>query len=125
MYPPGKPLDVLARRKIAERGRYPAIDVLKSVSRTLPAALDAGQNHARLTARRVLSTFQDIEEMVRLGAYRAGSSPEADHAIALAPHIEALLNQDRQERSSSAESFAAFEHLLNPSHEEVGHEDAL
>ena len=116
---------IVMSRKIAERGRYPAIDVLKSVSRTLPAALDAGQNHARLTARRVLSTFQDIEEMVRLGAYRAGSSPDADHAIALAPHIEALLNQDRQERSSADESFAGLTQLLDPSSEEALHEDAV
>src|SRR5213078_3342982 len=74
---------IVMRRAIAERGRYPAIDILKSVSRTLPLAHSEGENALRVEARRLLSTFADMEEMVRLGAYKAGSSPEVDRAVAL------------------------------------------
>lgn len=107
---------VVITRRIAERGRYPAIDILKSVSRTLPGALDDAQNVLRLAARSVLSTYGDMEEIVRLGAYKAGSNPEVDRAIRLAPQIEALLKQTRQDRGDVDDSFAALAAIL---HEEA------
>ncbi|MBT0670565.1 flagellar protein export ATPase FliI [Novosphingobium profundi] len=104
---------VVITRQIAERGRYPAIDVLKSVSRTLPHALEEDENRLRLQARRELSTFRDMEEMVRLGAYRMGTSPDVDRAVALAPQIEELLRQGRKDRGFAHESFAALKLLLD------------
>lgn len=104
---------VVITRKIAERGRYPAIDVLKSVSRTLPHAHTDEQNEIRLAARRLLSTYGDMEEMVRLGAYKAGSSEEVDRAVALAPRIEAVINQRKDDRGAAADSFAALGALIN------------
>ena len=103
---------VVMSRRIAERGRYPAIDVLKSVSRTLPQCLPELQNKARLAARELLSTYADMEEMVRLGAYKNGASPQVDQAIALAPQIETLLNQPKQERGDAAEAFDALAALI-------------
>lgn len=103
---------IVITRQIAERGRYPAIDVLKSVSRTLPACLSDEQNALRLAARRQLSTFRDMEEIVRLGAYRAGSNPEVDRAVLVAPAIEALLNQPKNMRGDGQESFASLAALL-------------
>lgn len=103
---------VVITRRIAERGRYPAIDILKSVSRTLPAALDDDQNQLRLAARSVLSTYGDMEEIVRLGAYAAGANAEVDRAIALAPQIEALLTQTKQDRGTPEDSFARLAALL-------------
>ncbi|MGU3315145.1 flagellar protein export ATPase FliI [Sphingomonas sp. M6A6_1c] len=104
---------VVITRRIAERGRYPAIDVLKSVSRTLPQAHDAEQNRLRDAARQVLATYADMEEMVRLGAYRPGSNAEVDTAIRLAPAIEGLLSQRRHDRGGAAQSFAALAALLD------------
>ncbi|WP_010219783.1 flagellar protein export ATPase FliI [Sphingomonas sp. PAMC 26621] len=103
---------VVITRRIAERGRYPAIDILKSVSRTLPGALNDDQNALRLAARSVLSTYGDMEEIVRLGAYKAGSNPEVDRAIRLAPQIEALLKQTKLDRGDLADSFAALGAIL-------------
>lgn len=105
---------VVITRQIAERGRYPAIDVLRSVSRTLPHCLDEKDNAVRLAARRELATWKDMEELVRLGAYRPGASAEVDRAVALAPRIEALLHQDRRERSFAAEDFATLSAILSP-----------
>ena len=105
---------VVITRKIAERGRYPAIDLLKSVSRTLPHCHSAAENGVRLAARRILATYGDMEEMVRLGAYQAGSSAEVDEAIRLAPRIEALLTQGKQDRGDAAAAFAALGAMLAP-----------
>jgi len=103
---------IVITRRIAERGRYPAIDILKSVSRTLPGALDPDQNALRLAARSVLSTYADMEEIVRLGAYQSGANPEVDRAIAIAPQIEALLTQTKQDRGNLTDSFAALAAIL-------------
>ncbi|EQB18169.1 flagellar protein export ATPase FliI [Novosphingobium lindaniclasticum] len=111
---------IVITRQIAERGRYPAIDVLKSVSRTLPHCLGEEENHIRLAARREMATYKDMEEMVRLGAYRAGSSAEVDRAVALAPRIEDLLKQGKQDRGFAQESFEALAALM-----EVPDEDTL
>lgn len=105
---------VVITRRIAERGRYPAIDILKSVSRTLPHCHSTDENRIRLAARSMLSTYGDMEEMVRLGAYKAGSSVEVDDAIRLAPQIEQLLKQGKADRGHSDESFAALAAMLEP-----------
>ncbi|MBB6505374.1 flagellum-specific ATP synthase [Sphingomonas endophytica] len=103
---------IVITRRIAERGRYPAIDVLKSVSRTLPQAHDAEQNRCRDAARQLLLTYGDMEEMIRLGAYRHGTDPQVDSAMRRAPQIEALLHQPRHEPRRAAEAFAALAKLL-------------
>ena len=99
---------VVMSRKIAERGRYPAVDVLKSVSRTLPRAQTDEENAVRLKARDILSLYGDMEEIVRLGAYRHGANPDVDRAINLAPQIEKLLSQGKDDRGGIAESFQAL-----------------
>ena len=101
-------------RSIAERGRYPAIDVLKSVSRTLPAALSPDRNALRLAARRGLGTYRDMEEIIRLGAYRQGSSAEVDEAIRITPAIEQLLTQGKDDRGTPEAAFAALSAILEP-----------
>ena len=105
---------VVITRRIAERGRYPAIDVLKSVSRTLPHCHTLAENKTRIAARTLLSTYGDMEEMVRLGAYKAGSSPDVDNAIRLAPDIETLLKQGKGDRGHAAETFAALDAMMEP-----------
>ena len=102
---------VVMSRRIAERGRYPAVDLLRSVSRTLPHCLSANQNRIRLEARGVLSVHNDMEELVRLGAYKGGSG-EVDRAVALAPRIEALLSQGKGDRGDPEAAFAALRQLL-------------
>lgn len=99
-------------RTIAERGRYPAVDILKSVSRALPACHDAAENATVGAARSLLSRFESMEEMIRLGAYRAGSDPEIDRAIRAMPALERLLTQAKGESTPAADSFAALTRIL-------------
>jgi flagellum-specific ATP synthase len=99
-------------RGIAERGRYPAINVLKSVSRTMPRAADQAYLETLTRARAVMATYADMEELIRLGAYRPGSSPEVDEAIRLHPHLEAFLGQAKADRSSIAEGYQQLAAIL-------------
>ena len=103
---------IVLDRRIGERGRWPAIDILRSVSRALPRCHEAPQNAMLSSARRLMASYADMAEMIRLGAYRAGSDPEVDAAIRHHPGLEAFLTQDVGERCTAAESFARLEALL-------------
>jgi flagellum-specific ATP synthase len=103
---------IVMERGIAERGRYPAINVLRSVSRTMPRACDPAFLPVVRRARRVLSTYADMEELIRLGAYRAGSSQEVDEAVALMPDLEAFLGQGKEEATSIGDGYARLAQIV-------------
>ena len=103
---------VVMQRSIAERGRYPAINVLRSVSRTMPKSADPAYLGAISKARQVMATYADMEELIRLGAYRPGSSPEVDEAIALHEPLESFLRQAKDEVSTLAEGYGRLEQIL-------------
>jgi len=99
---------IVLDRRIAERGRYPAIDILRSVSRTMPACNTADETELVRMARRFIADYEQMAEMIRLGAYREGSDPDVDAAIHLYPAIEAFLNQRPDERTGLEESYHAL-----------------
>jgi flagellum-specific ATP synthase len=103
---------IVMERPIAERGRYPAINVLKSVSRTMPRAADPAYLPAITRARQVMATYADMEELIRLGAYRAGTSPEVDEAIRLHKPLEAFLAQSKEEATSLAEGYRRLAEIV-------------
>ncbi|MDN3567072.1 FliI/YscN family ATPase [Paeniroseomonas aquatica] len=99
---------VVLDRAIGERGRYPAMDVLRSLSRTVPGCLAPAEAGLMRRARAILALHADMADLVRLGAYRAGADPAVDEAIRLAPRIEAMLTQAKGERDTVAGAFAAL-----------------
>ena len=82
--------ETLLDRAIAERGRYPAINVLRSISRTLPGCNSKAENDLVLAARQYMATFEDMAELIRLGAYRKGSDAKVDEAIRSLPEHQRL-----------------------------------
>lgn len=104
---------IVMDRSIADRGRYPAIDVLKSVSRSLPRALNDEQNALLKKAKQSITVYEDMAELIRLGAYRKGSDPKVDEAIELYPKFEAFLTQNKNERTTIAEGFAILNDIIN------------
>lgn len=108
---------IVMERSIAERGRYPAINVLKSVSRSMPKALNDQQNAIIRRAKQVISAYEDMEELIRLGAYRRGSDPKVDEAIRLYPQIEEFLTQDKEDPTSIDEGFSRLAGILGISGE--------
>ncbi len=99
---------VVLDRRIGEAGRYPAVDVLRSLSRTVPGCLQPSERLLAARARAILSTYAEMADLVRLGAYKPGADPAVDEAVLLAPRIERALHQGRGDPSSLAESFAAL-----------------
>ena len=97
---------IVMERAIAERGRYPAINILNSVSRTMPRAADPAYLPVITRARQVMATYADMEELIRLGAYRAGSSAEVDEAIGLHQPLEQFLAQLKEESTPLNEGYA-------------------
>lgn len=105
---------IVMERQIAERGRYPAINVLKSVSRSMPRSADPAYVDVLAQARKVMATYADMEELIRLGAYRPGSSAEVDEAIALHDPLEAFLGQDKADCTSLADGYQRLAEILPP-----------
>jgi len=103
---------VILDRRIAEGGRYPAVHILKSVSRMLPQCHTPIEQEIMRQARRALARYADVEDLARIGAYRPGTDRDTDSAIAFAAEAEAFLAQGRDEALSSAEGFAALYGLL-------------
>ncbi|MEE4289333.1 MAG: FliI/YscN family ATPase [Erythrobacter sp.] len=103
---------VVLSREIAQRGHYPAIDVPASLSRVMddiapPAAVAAARRLRSLIAAR-----EENRDLVLMGAYRAGSDPLLDRALAASDAIDAFLRQERADAAGLAESLAALETLL-------------
>jgi flagellum-specific ATP synthase len=103
---------IVMDRKIAEAGRYPAIDVLRSLSRVAATCLDEAQTLTVRRARAILSLHGDMVDMVRLGAYRTGTDPAVDEALRLAPAIDEFLRQAPGDRSGFSESFESLNKAL-------------
>ena len=103
---------IVLERAIAERGRYPAINVLKSISRAMPHCNSDAEQSLILQARGQLAVYEDMAELIRLGAYRSGTNPEVDRAIGLYPQLEAFLTQKKDERTTLAAGYANLSKIL-------------
>jgi flagellum-specific ATP synthase len=103
---------IVMDRAIAERGRLPAINVLKSVSRTMPGCNSEAEQEIIARARRSMSTYDDMAELIRLGAYTKGADPEVDQAIAYQAYLDQFLNQNKAERSDIETGFQALAEIL-------------
>jgi flagellum-specific ATP synthase len=104
---------IVMERAIAERGRFPAINVLKSISRTMPGCHLPHERDIVKSARQALSSYANMEELIRIGAYRTGADPLVDRAIALNPQLEAFLAQDKDEVTSLQAGFERLDGILN------------
>ncbi|HMM14205.1 MAG TPA: flagellar protein export ATPase FliI [Parvibaculum sp.] len=104
---------IVMERAIAERGRYPAINILKSVSRTMPGCNSEEENTLIRKARTLLSTYDDMEELIRLGAYRPGSDKLVDEAIFYQPSLERFLGQRKNEATDMASGYAMLADILS------------
>jgi flagellum-specific ATP synthase len=103
---------IVLERAIAERGRFPAINILKSVSRAMPGCNTEDEQRLVLQARAPMTIYEDMAELIRLGAYKAGTNPEVDEAVRLYPQLEAFLGQTKSERASMAQGYDALAAIL-------------
>lgn len=103
---------IVLDRAIADRGRYPAVNILRSVSRALPKCNTDRENAIIQKAKYYVSTYYDMAEIIRIGAYKKGSDIEVDKAIHYQPLIEEFLKQAPNEHSPISESFNQLANIL-------------
>jgi flagellum-specific ATP synthase len=104
--------NIVLSREIANRGHYPAIDVLRSTSRLFPVLADADTRALAQRAIATLSTYQSNKELIEIGAYRVGANAELDRAIGRMPQLDKFLGQDTAERVSRAQALQTLKSLL-------------
>lgn len=103
---------IVLDRSIAERGRYPAVNILRSISRTVPDCLEPQEAVLINQARSILAAYNDMADLIRIGAYQKGSNPELDRAIDLYPKLEAFFAQTKDQSYDSAQSFQLLDQIL-------------
>ena len=104
---------IVLDRSIAERGRYPPVNVLRSVSRSMPDCNTPAENQLVGRAREMISVYEEMADMIRLGAYRAGSDPKIDRAIRMRDALEAFLAQDKNETSGFDDAYGRLAAIVD------------
>ena len=103
---------IVLDRAIAERNRYPAINILRSISRTMPDCNTEEESAIVYKARKYISSYEDMAELIRLGAYKKGSNRDVDEAIFYYPMIEEFLSQKKNENISLKEGYEKLDAIL-------------
>ncbi|MGO8720114.1 MAG: FliI/YscN family ATPase [Acidobacteriaceae bacterium] len=97
---------IVLSRAMASEGWYPPIQVLESISRLMPAVTTAEHRERATLIRQLLSAYARSEDLVRIGAYKAGADPDLDRALAARSKLRAFLEQKPEDRSSFEETFS-------------------
>jgi len=103
---------IVLDRSIAERGRYPAVNVLRSVSRTMPDCNTPEENQLVQRAKTLLATYEEMSELIRIGAYRRGADPKVDEAIQYYPKLEEFFSQGINEACDLATGYQMLADIL-------------
>lgn len=101
---------IVLDREIAERGRFPAIDILRSVSRSLPQAATSEENQLLSKARFLMSIYSEAATMIQAGLYSVGADGNIDAAVEARPKLETFLTLKDMESASA--TFARLETCL-------------
>jgi flagellum-specific ATP synthase len=103
---------IILSRRLANRGHYPAIDILSSVSRVQNDVID--DRHRKIVRKliEIYATYSEFEDMINIGAYVAGSNPSIDRAINRIEHINAFLRQDIDESTPPQETLNMLEEAI-------------
>lgn len=105
---------VVLSRDLADAGHFPAVDVLKSVSRLAPEIMSSGDLASAAAVRGHLAAYAEAKDLIQLGAYVNGSDPRVEAARAALPEIHAFLRQRLDEHTSAPEALAKMRLLSRP-----------
>jgi flagellum-specific ATP synthase len=103
---------IVLSRRLASSGHYPAVDVLESVSRVMPAVTEEPQRYAAHKMLDLMATFREAEDLINIGAYVKGSNPKIDEAISRISAIRAFLRQRSDERTEFEDSVQSLITLM-------------
>jgi flagellum-specific ATP synthase len=103
---------IVLTRSLAQKGHFPAIDVLQSTSRVMRNVVDREQLQLAQTIRENLATYREAEDLINIGAYKSGSNPKIDLAITLNDPIDQFLKQAWDETATFADTASTMRALL-------------
>lgn len=104
---------IILDRSLAERGHFPAINIGRSVSRMVPMCHKEDERQTVRRARQLLATYEDMADMIRIGAYKPGSNEDVDTAIAFYPALTAFLMQDWHHKTDIDHDFAQLQKIVD------------
>jgi flagellum-specific ATP synthase len=99
---------IILSRRLAQKGHFPAVDVLDSVSRVANDITDSRCGSARRQILRLLAAYRDVEDLIQIGAYAKGAKPESDVAVEANASINEMLRQNAEDRQPHPEALARF-----------------
>lgn len=103
---------IMLDRKLAHKNHYPAIDVLQSISRCMSQIAQRGHKNYAGRLKNVLATYNEAEDLINIGAYKAGSNPGIDYAIQKIEEVNRFLMQEVNEKFSFEESVGLLEAIF-------------
>jgi flagellum-specific ATP synthase len=103
---------IVLTRELANQNHYPAIDILKSISRVMEDITDLDHKHLAGRIKELLATYRKAEDLINIGAYAAGSNPNIDHAIEMIEPINRYLQQGIDEEMSFEESIEVMKSMM-------------
>ncbi len=103
---------VVLDRTIAERGRYPAIDIRRSVSRALPDCASKEENQYLSHGRKLIGAYEDARSLIQAGLYQSGSDPLLDEAVIKYASLDNFISQTKQDGAHAA--FQSLKTILTP-----------
>jgi FliI/YscN family ATPase len=104
---------IVLSRALGQKGHYPAIDVLQSVSRLAPRVAPPGQAESANRIRETMALLENAADLIRVGAYASGSNPQLDSAIAIEQEIQRFLRQKPHETSDIDTTAKLMANLAN------------
>jgi flagellum-specific ATP synthase len=102
---------IILSRDLANRGIFPAIDLLRSASRLMSQIAEPAHKSAARTALSMLATYRQVEDLIRIGAYQSGSDRNVDQAIKFLPQLEKMMQQEVHVPSSFEDAKIALSAL--------------
>lgn len=103
---------VVLSRRLAGRGHYPAIDVLQSISRVMSDIVDPEVLTMASDLREILASYQEVEDLITIGAYKPGQNPRVDKAVKLHERVLAFLKQSADRPAALEECWRAMKEIL-------------
>ena len=104
---------IVLSRKLANRGQYPAIDTLQSVSRVMPDIIDSDHYHRAMKFNEILATYKEAEDLINIGAYMKGSNQQIDYSISKINQLRGFLKQDIFEKALYDQSVERLNHIID------------
>lgn len=103
---------IVLSRKIANKGQFPAIDPLQSVSRVMPDIVANEHLQRAMLFNEILATYNEAEDMVNIGAYVRGSNPQIDHALSKINSLRSFLKQDFREHTNFEDTINRLNNII-------------